>query len=470
MVLSFCTLSFSSNNISRASLRFPLHSFQFMEQSEQSFFVIMEQSEQSFFVRLKLTALFFLQFAVWGAYLTSMGGYLAKVGMGTNIGWFYSVQGLVSIFMPTLMGIVADRFVPAQRLFGFCHLASAALMAIVGYVGLSSPDVSFATLFPIYSLAVAFYMPTLSLASSVSYTAMQAASIDKVSVFPKIRIWGTVGFIVSMLLVDYLGFQHAPQQFFVCSAWGLILGVYSFSLPNCPVSSASGSASIVQRMGLDAFKLFRSSRMFLFFLFSMLLGVSLQITNGYANPFISSFGKIQEFADAFFVEHANLLISLSQVSETLCILLIPFFLKRYGIKAVMHIAMFAWFFRFWLFNLGSPTWPGVLFFIGSMVVYGVAFDFFNISGSLFVDSEVEPSMRSSAQGLFVLMTNGLGASIGTLAAQAVVNHFVSDSMSPAEQIDGWRMSWAIFAVYALVVAVSFALVFKGRKSNGCSSL
>lgn len=412
-------------------------------------------------LRLRLTTLFFLEFATWGAYLTSMGNFLQTKGLGDTIGYFYSVQGWVSIFMPTIFGILADRKIEAQRLLGISHLVSGALMMLVCYIGLTTPDMTFGDIFPYYSLAVAFYMPTLGLSNSAAYTAMQGSGLDTVSDFPRIRIFGTIGFLVSMWLVDLMGLQQTPWQFMVSGIWGIALGFYAFTLPNCPVRvAASDNKTWQERLGLDAFKLMKTPRMFLFFLFSMLLGVSLQITNGYANPYISSFGNLPEYQGSLFAEHANILISLSQISETLCILLIPFFLKRYGIKAVMIISMSAWFLRFGFFGIGSPVMPGIMALILSMIVYGVAFDFFNISGSLFVDSEVEPSMRSSAQGLFMLMTNGLGAAIGTLAAQVVVNHFVYSESDPAAQMDGWRMSWLIFAAYSAVVCVAFMLSFK----------
>ncbi len=392
-----------------------------------------------------------------------MGNYLARVGLGEYIGYFYSVQGLVSIFMPTLWGILADKRIEAQRLLGLSHIVAGLLMFAVCFVCKESEHVSFHSIFPLYALSVAFYMPTLGLANSVSYTAMQGSGLDKVADFPRIRIFGTVGFLVAMWSVDFIGFQQSPMQFMVSGVWGLLIGVYAFTMPRCAVNRGNDGQSLVQRLGLDAFGLMKSPRMFAFFVFSMMLGMALQITNGFASPFIDAFGGLDEYKGAFFVEHANLLISLSQISETLCILLIPFFLKRYGIKVVMLISMTAWFLRFGLFAIGAPAGPGIAALVLSMVVYGVAFDFFNISGSLFVDGEVEPSMRSSAQGLFMLMTNGLGAAIGTLAAQAVVNHFVYSATDPESQMSGWSVSWMIFSAYSLVVAIAFAFLFKGRE-------
>lgn len=410
-------------------------------------------------IKIRLTVMNFLQFAVWGAYLTSMGTYLAGVGLGSHIGIFYAMQGIVSLFMPAILGIIADRWVPAQRLLGMSHLLAALFMGGAGYYAMEAgSEVAFGPLFLLYSLSVAFYMPTLGLSNSVAFTALEQAGLDTIKAFPPIRTFGTIGFICSMWLVDLLGFQANYMQFFTCAVWGLLLALYANTLPGCPVSKGGARKSLVEALGLNAFLLFKQRKMAIFFIFSMLLGVSLQITNGFANPFITSFQAIPEYADTFGVQHANLLISLSQVSETCCILLIPFFLSRFGIKRVMLIAMVAWVLRFGLFGLGNPG-SGVWMFILSMLVYGVAFDFFNVSGSLFVDRETDISIRSSAQGLFIIMTNGIGATVGTLSAQAVVNRFV-DFSSTEPQVAGWSQAWFIFAAYALVVAVAFALVFR----------
>lgn len=410
-------------------------------------------------IKIRLTVMNFLQFAVWGAYLTSMGTYLAGVGLGSHIGIFYAMQGIVSLFMPAILGIIADRWVPAQRLLGMSHLLAALFMGGAGYYAMEAgSEVAFGPLFLLYSLSVAFYMPTLGLSNSVAFTALEQAGLDTIKAFPPIRTFGTIGFICSMWLVDLMGFQANYMQFFTCAVWGLLLALYANTLPGCPVSKGGARKSLVEALGLNAFLLFKQRKMAIFFIFSMLLGVSLQITNGFANPFITSFQALPEYADTFGVQHANLLISLSQVSETCCILLIPFFLSRFGIKRVMLIAMVAWVLRFGLFGLGNPG-SGVWMFILSMLVYGVAFDFFNVSGSLFVDRETDISIRSSAQGLFIIMTNGIGATVGTLSAQVVVNRFV-DFSSTEPQVAGWSQAWFIFAAYALVVAVVFALVFR----------
>ena len=409
-------------------------------------------------IKLRLIIMNFLQFAVWGAYLTSMGSYLANAGQGANIGVFYAMQGITSIFMPALIGIVADRWIPAQKMMGICHLISSTFLLTLGYYGLTTGnEADFGILITLFAVGIGFYMPSLSLSYSVAYNALEKAGYDTISAFPPIRTLGTVGFICTMLLVDALGFQTTSMQFIVSGILGILLGFSARTLPECPINKHSEKKSLADALGLRAFSLFKDRTMATFLIFSLLLGVALQLSNSYANPFISSFATIEEYANTFGAQHANALISLSQCSETLCILLIPFFMKRFGIKQVMLFAMLAWVLRFGLFGAGNPG-GGVWMFILSMIIYGVAFDFFNISGSLFVNQTTDKSMRSSAQGLFMLMTNGVGATLGTIGAQAVVNHYIENVNG--FMVGDWSTVWYIFAGYALVLSIAFALIFK----------
>lgn len=420
-------------------------------------------------LKFRLIVMNFLQYAVWGAYLICMSRYLADHGMGTHIGIFYSVQGIVSIFMPALMGIVADRWIPAQKLLGICHGIAGLLMLGAGFYGVNAGEaVQFGPLFTMYALSVAFYMPTIALSNSVAFNALVKGGYDTVKDFPPIRVFGTVGFIALEICVDAVGIYTTAWQFVVSGTLSAVLAIYSFTLPNCDIKKVEGKVDLVEALGLKAFTLFKQKRMALFFIFCMFLGVSLQITNGFANPFLGSFASEPSFAEAFAVKHSNILISISQACEAICILAIPFFLKKFGIKNVMLMAMFAWVLRFGFFGLGNPNMPGVLLFVLSCVVYGFAFDFFNISGALYVDQETDESMRSSAQGLFMVMTNGVGATIGTLAAQAVVNKFVfhlPETVQFAEVWAGWRASWYTFAAYALVVAIAFWVFFPKTPVN-----
>lgn len=415
-------------------------------------------------IKVKLAAMNFLEFAVWGAYLTSLGIYLASVNLGDKIYWFYTVQGIVSIFMPALVGIVADRWIQAQKMLSLCHLMAGLFMCAAAYYCYTTETVEYAPLFTLYTISVAFFMPTIGLANSVAYTALGKAGLDTVKHFPPIRVFGTVGFICSMLLtnfitIDGVSMQKTYFQMLSSGIFSLVLAVYALTMPSCPINKGA-SSSIMDALGLKAFALFKQKKMAIFFIFSMLLGVSLQITNSYGTTFISAYEQIAEYAQTWGARNATALISLSQISETLCILLIPSCLKRFGIKGVMMIAMLGWVLRFGFFGLGNPG-SGVWLFVLSMIVYGVAFDFFNISGSLYVDKQTDPSIRSSAQGLFMLMTNGVGATVGTLGAGAVVNHYVfNPELSVTESMAGWHTSWYIFAAYALAVAVSFWLMFK----------
>ncbi len=433
-------------------------------------------------LKVRLSIMNFLEYAAWGAYLTCMGNYLGSAGLGAQISWFYALQGIVSIFMPTLIGIVADKYVQPQRMLGICHLIAGAAMMYCCYLGWQAGygnELPNKGLFiAVYALSVAFYMPTVALSNTVAFTLLKKHGYDTVSDFPPIRVLGTVGFIATMWFVncatldsdgfsfalsqnDYK-FQYTYMQFFVSGFMSIVLFLYSFTLPQCELVKKKAQ-SLYEAFGLNAFKLFKQKRMALFFIFSALLGMSLQVTNGYAGPFLTSFKGSTDLAIAssFAANNATLLTSISQVSEAFCILLIPFFMKRYGIKVVMFIAMIAWVLRFGFFGLGNPTMPGVLLFILSCIVYGVAFDFFNVSGGLFVDKECDPSIKASAQGLFMLMTNGLGATIGTLAAGEVVNHYCS--FQNGYLLGNWQACWFIFAGFALVVALAFWFLFSKKQ-------
>jgi len=428
-------------------------------------------------VKLRLIVMNFLEFAVWGAYLTCMGNYLGRAGMGAEISWFYAIQGIVSIFMPTLMGIVADKYIQPQRLLGLCHLLAGAAMIALAYMGMTNPTPDKTAFITLYTLSVAFYMPTLALANTTAFTILKDNGLDTEKDFPPIRVFGTIGFIATMWFVncatstggfgftlsdDPNKYQYTYMQFMVSGILSLVLFVYCLALPQCKLIKKE-SQSLAESLGLNAFKLFKTKKMAMFFIFSALLGMSLQVTNGYATPYLTHFKADPAMADTFGANNATMLVSLSQIAEALCILLIPFFLKRYGIKVVMLIAMFAWVFRFGFFGAGNPAFPGVILIVLSCVVYGVAFDFFNVSGGIFVDKECEPDIKASAQGLFMLMTNGLGATIGTLSAGAIINHLCH--WNEAGYLVGntptsWSTAWYIFAAFALVVAVSFMFLFK----------
>lgn len=410
-------------------------------------------------IKFRLTTLSFLQFFVWGIWLISLGGYMfgsfnnpVDPNLGVKIGNTYGTMGWASLFMPALMGILADKYIRAEILLGICHLMAGFALYYASTVH-SADGMIWAIFF-----VSCFYMPTISLSNSVSYSLLTKNNFDVQKAFAPIRVWGTVGFIVAEWAVDILGWTHTNQQFYFAFAAEICVALYCFTLPRIEIFKDAEKKSFATRLGLDAFRLFKSPTMFTFFVFAMLLGAALQITNMFGNPFLYDFGSQPAYADTFAVKHSNILISLSQISETLFILAIPFFLKRFGIKQVMIISMFAWVLRFALFGFGNPG-SGLSLLILSMVVYGMAFDFFNISGSLFVDRESTADIRSSAQGLFMLMTNGLGAILGGFFAGKIVDHFTVNGTKD------WPSIWFVFAGYALVLGIIFPLVFKYKHNR-----
>jgi len=399
-------------------------------------------------IKFRLTILNFFEFFVFGSWLISLGGYLGGQlhFSGAQIGKIFMTLGLASIIMPAIVGIIADKYLNAQKLLGIIHILGAGFLFYLSLIN------DYDTFFWVMLAYLMLYMPTIGLANAVSYSVLEDNNYDIVKVFPPIRVWGTIGFIIAMWIIDFLDWTQSPNQFYFAAVFSLLLGIYSFTLPNVPCST-SKSKSLTERLGLDAFVLFKEYKMAVFFIFSMLLGVVLQISNAWASEFLRSFTA--DFPDSFAVKHSNILISLSQISETIFILTIPFFLKKFGIKAVMLMSMFTWFLRFFLFGIGNPEGIGLAYLTVSMIVYGMAFDFFNISGSLFVENETDPKFRSSAQGLFILLTNGLGALIGGYTSGLIVDHYTNNNGDR-----DWNSIWFIFAGYALLLTIVFALIFK----------
>lgn len=444
-------------------------------------------------IKFRLTLLSFLQFFVWGAWLITIANYWfgTKQWDGTKFGAVFSTMGIASVFMPTLVGIIADRWINAERIYGILHILYAAVLFYLPQV--TTPD----TFFVVMLLAMVFYMPTIALANSISYTLLKNNNYDVVKDFPPIRVWGTIGFIVAMWITNLSGNKASEFQFYIAGVAAVLLGLYSFALPACkPQKLISKDSSLVEVLGLNAFKLFGNYKMALFFIFSMFLGGALQLTNAYGDVFLSEFENFPKYADSFVVKYSTIIMSISQVSETLFILAIPFFLRKYGIKNVMLMSMFAWVLRFGLFSFGNPT-SGLWMIILSCIIYGMAFDFFNISGSLFVETNTNSKIRSSAQGLFMMMTNGFGAIIGSVSAGWAIDKFFTQKFSTADSLAGfldttvdnskfvefigkqgssivngaltkeiamkdWPHIWLAFAAYALVIAVLFALMFKHK--------
>ncbi|MBK6379577.1 MAG: nucleoside permease [Chitinophagaceae bacterium] len=406
-------------------------------------------------IKFRLTAMSFLQFFVWGAWLITIGTYClnAKGWTFPQFGAIFSTLALASLFMPALTGIIADKWVNAERLYGILHILYGLILFYVPSV--DDPN----TLYYVIFGAMICYMPTISLSNSIAYYILKDNKFDVVKTFPPIRVWGTIGFIVAMWATNLSGSKANSNQFIIGGIAAIILGLYSFSLPKCPPPrTIKKDASIIEQLGLNAFKLFGNYKMALFFIFSMFLGAALQLTNMYGDSFLSGFEQVAAYKDSFVVKYSTIILSISQMSETLFILTIPFFLKRFGIKKVMLFAMMAWVLRFGLFAYGDPSLFGTMHIVLSCIVYGMAFDFFNISGSLFVETNTDSSIRSSAQGLFMMMTNGVGAWLGSKISGDVISTYF---LFPDGKTN-WHDTWLAFAAYSMVIGILFLIFFKHK--------
>jgi len=407
-------------------------------------------------IKIRLTIMSFLQFFIWGAWLITVGNYwfTTKQWSGADFGAIFSTLGISSIIMPALTGIIADKWVNAERLYGVLHILGALFLFYIPQV--ENPNTFFWVIF----MAMLCYMPTISLSNSIAYSILKNNNFDVIKVFPPIRVWGTIGFIVAMWITNLSGNKASANMFYIAAIGAIVLGVYSFFLPKCPPQKLiSKNSTLVEKLGLEAFKLFGTYKIALFFLFSLFLGAALQLTNMYGDTFLSDFSKVPAYENSFVVKYSTIIMSISQISETLFILAIPFFLKRFGIKKVMLISMFAWVLRFGLFAFGDPS-AGLWMILLSCIVYGMAFDFFNISGSLFIETSTDSKIRSSAQGLFMMMSNGFGAVLGSS-----ISGYIIDNYFTAGDVKDWQSIWLSFAIYAFIVAIAFAFLFKHKHNS-----
>lgn len=403
-------------------------------------------------IKQRLIVMNFAQFFIWGAWLLTIGAYWFqnKGWSGSEFGIIFSTMGISAIFMPALMGIVADRWINAEKLYGCLHLLGALSLCYLPTV--DNPQ----TFFWAILINMIFYMPTLSLSITVAYNALKQEGLDLIKAYPPIRTWGTIGFIAALWTVSLTHNETSVNQFYIAAIASAFLGLYAFSLPKClPSAKTLDKKSFIDILGLNAFGLFKSKQLAIFFIFSMFLGAALQLTNAYGDTYLHDFAKIPAYDGLIAVKYPAIIMSVSQISETLFILTIPFFLRRFGIKYVMLFSMIAWVLRFGLFAVGNPA-DGLWMIILSCIIYGMAFDFFNISGSLYVETQVDSKIRASAQGLFMMMVNGFGAVMGSSVSGFVIQAFFTN----ADESKDWQSIWFAFAGYALVLGLIFPFVFK----------
>ena len=404
-------------------------------------------------IKLRLTIMQFFQLFLWGAWLITFGAYAFNTlkFTGAQIGAIYGTMGIASIFMPGITGIIADRWVNAERVYGMLHIFGGIMLFIASQV----TDAN--ALYWIMLLNSMVYMPTLAMSNTVAYSILEKKGYNIITDYPPIRVWGTVGFIVAMWMTSLFKWELSAAQLYIGSISATCLGFYSFTLPACRPCNTGEKRTLFNSLGLNALVLFKRRKMAVFFFFAMLLGAALQITNTFGDAFLHDFAANPEYKDTLGVRYPAILMSISQMSETLFILTIPYFLRKFGIKTVMLISMIALVFRFGLFGFGNPG-DGLWLLVLSMIVYGCAFDFFNISGSLFVEMEADPTIRASSQGLFMMVTNGFGAYIGAQGSGLVIDSLTT--MVGGAPSRDWHNIWLVFASYVLVTLLLFIPLFR----------
>jgi len=385
----------------------------------------------------------FLQFFIWGAWYVTMGTYLDKVlkATGVQVGAAYSAMAIATIFSPFFVGMIADKFFPAQRVLGVLHIIGAALLFYLSKI--DNPSF-FYWIVLLYSL---MYAPTLALVNSVSFRQMNDPSKE----FPSIRFLGTIGWIVVGWMIDKvfkLSTEQLATTFVIAAAASALLGLMSFTLPDTPPKAKGTRATFTQVLGADAFVLFRSKDFLIFFIASILICIPLSFYYSFTNLFLTEVGMKSVTSN----------MTWGQVSEALFILAIPFFFKRFGVKWMIAIGMVAWTVRFVLFGYGDAG-PGLWMLFAGIILHGVCFDFFFVTGQIYTDSKADVKIQSSAQGLITMATYGVGMWIGTLLSGYVKDYYTIDKIS------NWKSIWMVPAGIAFVVLIFFVMLFKDKKTT-----
>ena len=383
----------------------------------------------------------FLEFFIWGGWFVTMGTFLSQSfnASGLQLANAYETQSIGAIIAPFIIGLIADRYFSAQKILGFLHLSGAFLLYMAG----SSND--FSSFYPFVLLYMILYMPTLALVNSVAFRQMSDPSKE----FPPIRVFGTVGWIVAGLVIGFLGWESQnllAYTFYLTASASAILGIFSFILPSTPPTADKGDYSIKKILGLDSLSLLNDKKYLIFFLSSILICIPLAFYYQHANQFLNEIG----------MSRAAAVMSLGQISEALFILLLPIFLKRYGIKITLIVGMLAWVVRYILFaygDVGEKSWMLIL----GVILHGICYDFFFVSGQIYTDNKAGEQFKSSAQGLITLATYGLGMLIGFRSAGYITDQYVVDGGHD------WTQIWMIPSGFALLVLIFFVLTFKNEK-------
>ena len=391
--------------------------------------------------KLQLSSMMFLEFFIWGGWFVTMGTFLSQSfnASGSQLATAYETQSIRAIIAPFIIGLIADRYFSAQKILGFLHLVGALLLYLAGSSN------SFISFYPFILMYMILYMPTLALVNSVAFRQMKDPSKE----FPPIRVFGTVGWIIAGLIIGYLGWESQKlleNTFYVTASASLILGIFSFTLPNTPPTADKGDYSISKILGLDALSLLKDKKYLIFFISSILICIPLAFYYQHANQFLNEIG----------MPKAAAVMTLGQISEALFILLLPIFLKRYGIKTTLIVGMLAWVLRYLLFaygDVGQGTWMLII----GVILHGICYDFFFVSGQIYTDFKAGEQFKSSAQGLITLATYGLGMLIGFRIAGNITDLYATSSGHD------WTQIWMLPSGFALFVLIFFIITFRDEK-------
>tara|TARA_B100000767_G_C19714367_1_gene514246 strand:- start:213 stop:1385 length:1173 start_codon:yes stop_codon:yes gene_type:complete len=383
----------------------------------------------------------FLEFFIWGGWFVTMGTFLSQSfnASGSQLAQAYETQSIGAIIAPFIIGLIADRYFSAQKILGLLHILGAVILYLAGI----SDD--FLSFYPYILIYMILYMPTLALVNSVAFRQMKDPSKE----FPPIRVFGTVGWIFAGLIIGYLGWEShklLAYTFYLTASASAILGIFSFTLPDTPPTAEKGTYSISKILGLDALSLLKDSKYLIFFISSILICIPLAFYYQHANQFLNELG----------MPRAAAVMTLGQISEALFILLLPIFLKRYGIKTTLIVGMLAWVMRYLLFAYGDVG-ENIWMLIFGVILHGICYDFFFVSGQIYTDHKAGDQFKSSAQGLITLATYGLGMLVGFRLAGYITDQYVNSTGHD------WTQIWIIPSGFALFVLVFFMLTFKNEK-------
>ena len=412
-------------------------------------------------IKSKLSIMMFLEFFIWGCWFVTMGTFLSQAfsSSGSQISLAYSTQSWGAIISPFIIGLIADRYFDAEKVLAIIHIIGGGLLFMC------SIALGFENFYPYILIYMILYMPTLALVNSIAFRQMK----DPSKQFPKVRVWGTIGWIVAGLVISFYAWESKSileYTFYLASIASILLGIFSFLLPKTPPKAKSTNPSISEILGLDALILLKDTKYLVFFISSILICIPLAFYYQDANMFLNEIQIAKTLEQSSILPSIGManaagIMTLGQISEALFILLLPLFLNKYGIKKTLIVGMLAWSLRYVLFAFGD-TGSNLWMLIFGIVLHGICYDFFFVSGQIYTDFKAGEKYKSAAQGLIALATYGVGMLIGFKMAGIITSKYVVKEMGEMIGHD-WKEIWTYPAIFAAVVLVIFILTFKNEK-------